>query len=128
MTGKTQKIIESFFIISFELEYFGHYFKGQFRLGDNIHYCTISRCEQIRGKLPMCWHLPKIFLMGHFILLVQWLLIMTCFHLEFLQNISHYIINSSNLLDSANSKLAITCSNTIAKTLNQSPKCVQDLH
>ena len=94
MIGKTQKIIESFFIISFELEYFGHYFKGQFRLGDNIHYCTISKCEQIRGKLPMCWHLPKIFLMGHFILLVQWLLIMTCFHLEFLQNISHYIINS----------------------------------
>ena len=128
MIGKTQKIIESFFIISFELEYFGHYFKGQFRLGDNIHYCTISRCEQIRGKLPMCWHLPKIFLMGNFILLVQWLLIMTCFHLEFLQNISHYIINSSNLLDSANSKLAITCRNTIAKTLNQSPNCVSDLH
>ena len=66
--------------------------------------------------------------MENFMLLVQWLLIMTCFHLEFLQNISHYIINSSNLLDSANSKLAITCRNTIAKTLNQSPNCVSDLH
>ena len=128
MIGKTQKTIPSFFLISFELEYFGHYFKGQFRLGDNMHYCTISKCEQIRWKSLICWHLLNIFLMVNFILLVQWLLIMTCFHLEFLQNISRYITNSSNLLDSANSKLAITCSNTIAKTLNHSPKCVQDLH
>ena len=128
MIGKTQKTIPSFFLISFELEYFGHYFKGQFRLGNNMHYCTISKCEQIPGKLPISWHLLNIFLMENFMLLVQWLLIMTCFHLEFLQNISRYITNSSNLLDSANSKLAITCSNTIAKTLNQSPKCVQDLH